>query len=155
NRDRARLRARASPRPPRSRRRRRSAGARRGRRRTHHRPRRRRRPAREPPPPRPEPSVAERGMNATIIRAAGDGDRPVSVEPGLAAPLPQRLLEDPEPALAAAADRHARAIAPLLPSADRERLVSAALARANGLGPIEPLLADPEVTELLVNAGTD
>jgi pilus assembly protein CpaF len=95
-------------------------------------------------------------VRSTVVNVPDDGDRSaVFVEPGLVAHLHQRLLEDPEHDLAAAADRHARELAPLLPAADRQRLVSAALARANGLGPLEPLLADPGVTELLVNAGTD
>jgi pilus assembly protein CpaF len=77
------------------------------------------------------------------------------VEAGLVAHLHQRLLDDPEPDLQAAAERHVRVLAPLLPSAERIELVSAALARAHGLGPLEPLLADPEVTEILVNGGTE
>jgi pilus assembly protein CpaF len=75
--------------------------------------------------------------------------------PGLVANIHQRLLDDPDPDLQAAANRHARALAPLLPKAERLEVVNAALARAHGLGPLETLVADPEVTEILVNAGTD
>ena len=48
-----------------------------------------------------------------------------------------------------------RALAPLLPADERRRVVGAALAYAHGLGPLEPLLEDPAVTEILVNAGRE
>ncbi len=41
--------------------------------------------------------------------------------------------------------------APLLSSARRARLASEVLAEVNGMGRLEPLLADPEVTEIMVN----
>jgi pilus assembly protein CpaF len=44
-----------------------------------------------------------------------------------------------------------RALAPLLPSADAEEVVARVMARTGGLGPLEPLLADPSVTEVMVN----
>jgi pilus assembly protein CpaF len=57
--------------------------------------------------------------------------------------------------LAAEAERHLRALAPLLPRDDREHVLGVALAHTQGLGALEPLLADPTVTEILVNAGTE
>ena len=67
----------------------------------------------------------------------------------------RRLLDEPSSDLGAAAERHVRALAPLLPRDERTRVVGAALAQAQGLGPLEPLLADRSVTEILVNAGTE
>ena len=46
-----------------------------------------------------------------------------------------------------------RAGHPLLPTADVDAVVAAVAARAGGLGPLEPLLADPAVTEVMVNGG--
>ena len=40
---------------------------------------------------------------------------------------------------------------PLRPTADVERTVEGVRARLAGLGPLEPLLADPEVTDVMVN----
>ena len=51
--------------------------------------------------------------------------------------------------------RLVRAQAPLLPSSDAEEVVARVLARAGGLGPLEPLLADPSVTEVMVNGPGD
>jgi pilus assembly protein CpaF len=42
---------------------------------------------------------------------------------------------------------------PLLPPSEREQLVRELLADLIGLGPLEPLLADPAVTDLMVNGG--
>ncbi len=44
-----------------------------------------------------------------------------------------------------------RAEAPLLPSGSVDVVASSVLDRAQGLGPLEPLLADPDVTEVMVN----
>ena len=44
-------------------------------------------------------------------------------------------------------------LAPLDPPGQRAALAAAALARLRGLGDLEPLLADPGVDEVLVNAG--
>ena len=51
--------------------------------------------------------------------------------------------------------RLVRAQAPLLPSSDAEQVVARVLARAGGLGPLEPLFADPSVTEVMVNGPGD
>lgn len=45
------------------------------------------------------------------------------------------------------------AAAPLLGAADRAPIVAELLADLTGFGALEPLLADPEVTEVMVNAG--
>jgi pilus assembly protein CpaF len=73
----------------------------------------------------------------------------------LVADVHRRLLDEPESDLAAAAERHVRRLAPLLPTDERLRVVDAAVAHATGLGPLEPLIADPSVTEVLVNAGRE
>jgi pilus assembly protein CpaF len=77
---------------------------------------------------------------------------------GLAREVHRHLVEvavDDAGDLATEAERHLRTLAPLLPRDDREQVLGAALAHAQGLGPLEPLLADPTVTEILVNAGTE
>ena len=67
--------------------------------------------------------------------------------------LHTRLLDD-DPARSAdlghvmAEVRHAH---PLLPHDDAAAVARAVTARATGLGPLEPLLADPAVTEVMVN----
>lgn len=53
--------------------------------------------------------------------------------------------------VAAAARRLVRSEHPLLPADAVEDLVAAVAARAAGLGPLDPLLADPGVTDVLVN----
>lgn len=63
-----------------------------------------------------------------------------------------RLLEGPEVAVPPARIEAAvRAALPLLPAADVTAVVRAVTARIDGLGPLEPLLADDAVTELMVN----
>ena len=69
--------------------------------------------------------------------------------------LVEVAVDDATGDLATEAERHLRALALLLPRDDREQVLGAALAHAQGLGPLEPLLADPTVTEILVNAGTE
>lgn len=65
-----------------------------------------------------------------------------------------RLLERPsavvDPQEVAAVVRHRH---PLLPTGEVDAVVDAIMARAEGLGPLEPLLADPTVTEVMVNGG--
>jgi pilus assembly protein CpaF len=46
-----------------------------------------------------------------------------------------------------------RGRAPLLDGADEAAAVAAVLARVQGLGPLEPLLADPTITEVMLNGG--
>jgi pilus assembly protein CpaF len=48
-------------------------------------------------------------------------------------------------------ERLARTEAPLLPGEDVRRLVDQVAARVRGLGPLDPLLADPHVSEVMVN----
>jgi pilus assembly protein CpaF len=64
------------------------------------------------------------------------------------------LLHDADD-LRAEADAHTRRLAPLLPAGGRAALVDDVLARVHGLGPLDALLADPDVTDVLVNRGTD
>ena len=66
-----------------------------------------------------------------------------------------RVVHDPGTNLAAAVRLHALAVAPLLAAADLDGVVERVLARVDGLGPLDPLLADPGVTEVLVNGGRD
>jgi pilus assembly protein CpaF len=73
----------------------------------------------------------------------------------MAAAVHARLVGDPDADLPTAALRHARALAPLLPPAAIDAIVQSALARAQGLGPLDALLADPGVTEVMVNAGRE
>jgi pilus assembly protein CpaF len=73
----------------------------------------------------------------------------------LVAHVHERLLDEGRGDLTAAAERHVRALAPLLADDERMQVVAAALAQATGLGPLEPLLADHAVTEIMVNAGTE
>jgi pilus assembly protein CpaF len=48
---------------------------------------------------------------------------------------------------------HVRRLAPLASPVERERLVGAAVARLDGLGPLDALIRDPAVDEVLVNGG--
>jgi pilus assembly protein CpaF len=57
--------------------------------------------------------------------------------------------------LARRAAAHLRTLAPLLPPVEHEAVVHAVVARTTGLGPLEVLLADPAVREVLVNGGRD
>ena len=65
------------------------------------------------------------------------------------------VVRDPGPDVETSCRRHALALAPLLAPSELEVLVGRVLARVEGLGPLEPLLADPDVTEVMVNAGTE
>ena len=80
----------------------------------------------------------------------------VAAGPGLAERVHARLLAGPSSdggrsVSRAAVARLAAAEAPLLAGVDLDRLVGEVLARATGLGSLEPLLADPDVTEVMVN----
>jgi pilus assembly protein CpaF len=55
--------------------------------------------------------------------------------------------------VAAAARHHALGRAPLLQDGELEDLVRRVVARVQGLGPLDALLADPAVTEVMVNGG--
>ena len=66
-----------------------------------------------------------------------------------------RVITDPGADPAGAARGFALALDPLMAPADLDRLVSRVMARVDGLGPLDPLLADPDVTEIVVNAGRD
>jgi pilus assembly protein CpaF len=61
---------------------------------------------------------------------------------------------DPRPGIAARARELLRHEAPLLGPADVERVVDAVLDDALGLGPLEPLMRDQTVTEVIVNGPT-
>ena len=73
----------------------------------------------------------------------------------LAERLHARLLADgPRPdgdRIRGDLERLARTEAPLLPGEDVRRLVDQVAARVRGLGPLDPLLADPHVSEVMVN----
>src|SRR5690606_37653580 len=99
-----------------------------------------RRAARLPAAPRPAASAEDGGVRAEaalVERVHGD-----------------LLGRDPagdvdHEGVRALVRRHA----PLLDGAEEASVVAAVLARVRGLGPLEPLLADPEVTEVMVNGG--
>ena len=71
----------------------------------------------------------------------------------LAERVHRRLLDSGERGgdLAAAVEAITRAEAPLLDGPALAEVVERVTARARGLGPLEPLLADPAVTEVMVN----
>jgi pilus assembly protein CpaF len=62
-----------------------------------------------------------------------------------------RLLDGPAPVAPTRIAAAVRTALPLLPDADVSAVVHAVTARVDGLGPLEPLLADDAVTELMVN----
>lgn len=76
------------------------------------------------------------------------------VDAGLRERVHARLLADLQPG-AEIVEREVEAVvaseAPLLSPRDSDRLVTEVLADVRGLGPLEPILADPEVTDVLVN----
>jgi pilus assembly protein CpaF len=73
----------------------------------------------------------------------------------LAERLHARLLADgpgrDDGPIRAQLERLVRAEAPLLTGDDVRRLVEVVAARVGGLGPLDPLLADPQVSEVMVN----
>jgi pilus assembly protein CpaF len=66
-----------------------------------------------------------------------------------------RIVDQPALDHAAAARQHALQLAPLLPADELAAVVARVVARIEGLGPLEPYVIDPEVTEVMVNAGRD
>jgi len=58
---------------------------------------------------------------------------------------------DDAPPGAAEVGRLVRAAAPLLPTAQADTVVDRVLARTGGLGAVQPLLTDPDVTEVMIN----
>lgn len=79
-------------------------------------------------------------MNAAETRLVDALCAAVDGEPGGAEPAVRAQL---------------RRLAPLAGPAQSERLVRAAVARLDGLGPLDSLLGDPAVDEVLVNGGGD
>jgi pilus assembly protein CpaF len=53
------------------------------------------------------------------------------------------------------AHQHVRAIAPLIGEREVAAVVDAVVARVRGLGPLETFLADPTVSDVIINAGRD
>jgi hypothetical protein len=64
-------------------------------------------------------------------------------------------LTAPGPELATALRRRAARLAPLMPAPELDAVVARVLARTGGLGPLDALLADPDVTDVLLNAGRE
>ena len=63
-------------------------------------------------------------------------------------------LDIDEPSVTrSAVDDLVRREAPLLPAADVDLVTDVVLARAVGLGPLEPLLTEPGITDIMVNGG--
>ena len=86
----------------------------------------------------------------------GDADQDRARQAGLADRAHARLLGLLGDAPQVAVSRETvvglvRSEAPLLGVAALDRVVAAVLARATGLGPLEPLLADPAVSEVMVS----
>ncbi len=79
--------------------------------------------------------------------------------PACSSPLEEavraRVLAEPAGDVAAQVAHHARVVAPLLGEHALATLVARVVARVCGLGPLEPLLADPDVSEVMVNGGSD
>src|SRR3954452_20932243 len=77
---------------------------------------------------------------------------PLDVEP-LSGAVHERLLRDPSRSTHRAFEigQLVRKHSPLLDEGSVTEVVGRVLARAEGLGPLDPLLADPAVTEVMVN----
>ncbi len=65
------------------------------------------------------------------------------------------VVSDPDDDVAAAARRHALRVAPLLDDASLAELVGRVVDRVNGLGPLQGLLTDASVAEIMVNSRGD
>ncbi|MFN2607734.1 MAG: CpaF family protein [Acidimicrobiales bacterium] len=90
------------------------------------------------PRPAPRPAAASQGDALSPARARARVHARLLAE-GSGAVLPDRV--------AALVGEEA----PLLGAASRARVVEEVLAEVQGLGPLEPLLADPAVTEVMIN----
>ncbi|HUP70574.1 MAG TPA: CpaF family protein [Acidimicrobiales bacterium] len=77
----------------------------------------------------------------------------MTIEPaeGLADRVKARVLQESDLVDARSVARLAREEAPLLAGQELAEVVADVLAHATGLGPLEPLLADPEVTEIMIS----
>ncbi len=94
--------------------------------------------------------------SSTPPRSSGASDEEVApivdeLHRGVVAADPQRWAERTSAAQRAALVQRARELSPLLGSAGVLDVVDRVLARTAGLGPLEPLLEDDEVTEVMVN----
>ncbi|MEO7836834.1 MAG: CpaF family protein [Acidimicrobiales bacterium] len=76
-----------------------------------------------------------------------------SASDGVAARVKARVLHELDPLDAESVARLVRQEAPLLTGPELERLVAEVLAHATGLGPLEPLLSDAAVTEVMICGG--
>ncbi len=96
--------------------------------------------------PRAEPAVAKRQSDATVADDAT-----------LKSALHRRLLADPaagtggRDALRARLSQLMHDEAPLVGGARADRLLDQLIEEVDGLGPLEALLADPDVSEIMVN----
>ena len=109
-----------------------------------------------------DPAIAagRRRRSACRQAPARDAQGAATAPGGRVNPADERLVAalcraaQGEPGSAEAAVReHVRRLAPLAGAAERERLVGAAVARLDGLGPLDALLRDADVDEVLVNGG--
>ena len=97
----------------------------------------------------PAPPAAVPRDTEHVVRAGADS--------ALKSVLHRRLLADPVDVTAGRVmlrDRLATLLhdeAPLVGGADAARLLDELIVEVDGLGPLEPLLADPEVSEIMVN----
>ncbi len=64
-----------------------------------------------------------------------------------------RVIDDPDDDIRASALRHIASLAPQLSDFQRVTIVDRVVARAIGYGPLDALMADPTITEILVNGG--
>src|SRR5580765_5311154 len=79
----------------------------------------------------------------------------MSTSPALDAALHARLLDVDPPDARRFVHAEARRLEPLLTDGAVEAVVARVLARVHGFGSLDDVLADPDVTEVFVNAGRD